>query len=490
MALARRIAHHRPVSVSPVTPGQGLSSRLAPLAIASALLMELIDSTALSTALPTLAQAFHAEPVELKLALTSYLLALAVGAPASGWVAERFGAKRVFLAAMGVFLLGSMLCGLSRSLEALVAARIVQGLGGAMMTPVGRSIVVAAAPRERFVAAMAWFSMPALVGPLLGPPLAGLILSVADWPWIFFINLPIGVLGMAAVARYAPEVIRPHPGRFDLKGFLLAAAAVTAVVILADTMGLSLVPLRIQLAALALSLIFGAGFVLHALGASRPVMNLRLLAYPTYRASLIGGSLVRLGLGATPFLLPLLLQIGLGWSPVRAGLVTIASGCGALLCKPTASYVIRRFGFRRVLIGASLLAAVLIAAPGLFSIQTPTVVMLGVLGFGGFMRSLHFTSANTLAYADIPPANIGQASTLTAVVQQVGMSLGVSLGALSLHLAQRGVATEDMTADRFLLPFLLTGLVSALAAVVYWRLKPDAGFAISGATTATAPPAS
>jgi MFS family permease len=188
-----------------------------------------------------------------------------------------------------------------------------------MMTPVGRSIVVASAPRERFVSAMAWFSTPALVGPLIGPPLAGLILGVADWPWIFYINLPIGLLGMAAVQRYAPKIERPHPGRFDLKGFVLAASAVTALVVLADTMGLSLLPPAAQLAALVLAVGFGAGFVVHALRSPRPVMNLRLLAYPTYRAALIGGSLVRLGLGATPFLLPLLLQIGLGWSPVRAG---------------------------------------------------------------------------------------------------------------------------------------------------------------------------
>ena len=276
-----------------------------PLAVASALFMEFIDSTALSTALPTLAHAFHTDPVHLKLALTAYLLALAVFAPASGWVADRYGARCVFLSAMAVFLTGSALCGLSQSLGQLVAARVVQGIGGAMMTPVGRLIVVASAPRDRFVSAMSWFTMPALVGPLLGPPLSGLVLGFAGWPWIFYINLPVGLIGMAAVARFVPRLEQPDPGRFDTGGFALAAVAIVALTSVCETAGTRLAPWTLQLLAAVLGVSAVVLFVRHVARVERPVLDLRLLAQPTFRASMVGGTLLRLGIGASPLLLPL-----------------------------------------------------------------------------------------------------------------------------------------------------------------------------------------
>ena len=278
----------------------GFAANAVPLAVASALFMEFIDSTALSTALPTLARAFHTDPVHLKLALTSYLLALAVFAPASGWVADRFGAKRVFLSAMAVFLAGSVCCGLSHSLGQLVAARVLQGTGGAMMTPVGRLIVVDSAPRDRFVSAMAWFTMPALVGPLLGPPLAGLILGVASWSWIFYINIPVGALGMVAVALLVPDIRRSSPARFDSLGFAMAAVAIVALIAVSETAGTGLAPWPLEIVAA----LVGAGalvaFVRHVGRVAHPVLNLRLLKVPSFGASVTGGTLVRLGLGATP----------------------------------------------------------------------------------------------------------------------------------------------------------------------------------------------
>jgi EmrB/QacA subfamily drug resistance transporter len=446
--------------------------------VASALFMEFVDSTALSTALPTLARAFDSDPLHLKLALTSYLLTLAVFAPASGWVADRFGAKRVFLSAMVVFLAGSIACGLSRSLGELVAARLVQGAGGAMMTPVGRLIVVGSAPRDRFVSAMSWFTMPALVGPLVGPSVSGLILAVGEWPMIFFVNVPVGLLGMAAVMRFVPNIERPPPVPFDARGFVWSAIAITAIVFVAETAGLGLAPAWLVAAAAlagALSLVL---FVRHAARAERPILNLRLLAQRTYRASLAGGTLVRLGIGATPLLLPLLLQLGLGWSPVKAGLVTIAQTLGALACKPLAPAIIRRFGFRAVLLTSVLATALLTAAPGFFGRGTPILVILAVLAVAGFARSMQFTSTNTLAYADVAKPQISQASTLSTVVQQVGMSLGVSFGALVLSLVRGHDAV--LSPDRFAIPFFVVGLTTLLATPIYWRLPVDAGAAIGG----------
>lgn len=463
---------------TPAEPAPGGLSRLAPVAIASALFMEFIDSTALSTALPTLARGFHVDPVHLKLALTSYLLALAVVAPAGGWIADRFGARRVFISAMGVFLLGSVLCGFSRTLPTLVAARILQGIGGSMMVPVGRLIIVGSTPKARLVSAMAWFTTPALVGPLIGPPLAGFVLGVADWPWIFFINVPVGLLGMLAVSRLAPRVQRDDPGRFDTFGFLLAGVAISALVVIAETAGMGLMPLGFELALAVVLIGAGALFFRHIRRVERPILDLTLLRYQTFRASLTGGTLVRLGVGATPFLMPLLLQVGLGWTPVHAAFVTIGMGLGALSARTMTRRVIAAVGFRTVLLVSGVGAAVVSFLPGLFRASWPAWVMFAVMYFGGVVRSTQFISANTIAYADVPAHEVTRASTLASVVQQIGLSLGVSFGALMLTITRGGGGA--LTPERFTLPFAMVGLATLLAQLVYVRLDRNAGSEISG----------
>jgi len=456
-----------------------LATRLISIAVASALLMEFIDSTALSTALPTLSRAFAVDPIHLKLALTSYILALAVFTPASGWAAERFGARRVFLSAMTVFLLGSALCGQSRSLEALVASRIVQGIGGAMMTPVARLIVVSATPKDKLLTAMGWFTMPALVGPLIGPPIAGLVLSVAAWPWIFYINLPVGLLGVIAVMRFVPKSEPKRDlGRFDTAGFVLSALAVSGLVIVAETAGVSLLPPWAQVTLLALSVGCGFVYLRVARRTGRPILDLTLLRYPTFRASLVGGTLVRLGIGASPFLMPLLLQVALGWSPLKASFVTLATGVGVLAARPFAAAGLKRFGFRTSLAVFVSLTALFTATPGFFGPATPMALMIAALTLGGFCRSNQFIAANTIAYADVPETSTAAASTLSAVTQQVGLALGVSFGGMMLHLA-RG-ADGALTPDRFTFPFVAIGLVTLLALPVYLSLDKDAGAAISG----------
>ncbi|MFY0564390.1 DHA2 family efflux MFS transporter permease subunit [Archangium lansingense] len=451
--------------------------------MASALFMEFIDSTALSTALPALSTAFGTDPVHLKLALTSYILALAVLAPASGWIADKYGPRRVFVAAMTVFLVGSVLCGFSQTLGQMVLFRTLQGLGGALMTPVGRLIVVNSAPRERLVSAMSWFTMPALVGPLVGPPLAGFILGVASWPWIFFINVPIGLLGMLAVLRFVPDQRPPDPGPFDGRGYLLAAIAITALMGAAETVGIGLVPLSVQLVATGIALVGIVAYIVYARRKERPVLNLRLVRFDTFRASLVGGTLIRMGLGATPFLLPLMFQVGLGWSPFEAGLVTIGTGVGALACKPVAPALLKRFGFRSILIVSNLVTAVLTALPAFFRASTPIAFIVVVLVVGGFMRSVQFTALNTVAYADIPQPATSNASTLSVVTQQIGLSLGISFGGLMLHLA-RGSDEAPLTPERFILPFIAVGVVSMLAGPIYRRMSPDAGSTIGGRATA------
>jgi EmrB/QacA subfamily drug resistance transporter len=468
-------ATDRVVEAAPVAGGL---SRLAPVAIASALFMEFIDSTALSTALPTLARGFHADPIHLKLALTSYLLALAVVAPAGGWIADRFGARRVFLTAMGVFLLGSICCGFSRSLEFLVASRILQGVGGAMMVPVGRLIIVGSTPKARLVNAMTWFTTPALVGPLIGPPLAGFVLGIADWPWIFFLNIPVGGLGMLAVLRFAPDLQRPDPGRFDTVGFLLGGVAISALVVLAETAGQRLLPLPVVIALAVLLAVFGGLFLRHVQRTAKPILDLGLLKYQTFRASLTGGTLVRLGVGATPFLTPLLLQVGLGWTPVKAGFVTIATGLGAMSVRTIVRKVIGRFGFRTVLLASGVGAAVLSSIPGFFRESTPVWLMFLAMFLAGMIRSTQFISANTIAYADVPAEQVTRASTLAAVVQQIGLSLGVSFGALMLTITRGGGGA--LTPDRFTLPFLMIGASTLLAQPIYAALNKDAGSEISG----------
>jgi EmrB/QacA subfamily drug resistance transporter len=451
---------------------------MATIAVASSLLMEFVDSTALSTALPTLAHAFHTDPIHLKLALTSYILALAVIAPASGWVADRYGPRRVFLSAMAVFLGASVMCGLSHSLGELVIFRVLQGLGGAMMTPVGRLIVIGATPREDLVSAMGWYTMPALIGPLFGPAIAGLILHFADWPYIFFVNVPVGLLGMVAVLKFVPQLKQPDPGRFDTVGFVIIAVGLTAMVGAAETIGLSLVPPIVQIAAVAITLAAGVAYGFHARRHPRPVLAISLVRFATFRVSLIGGTMVRLGVGATPFLLPLLLQVGLGWSPLKAGLISTAQIVGIMLFKPFAPGLIRRFGFRTTLSTANVIVAVATAAPGLFRANTPVILIALVFAIGGFLRSMQFTALNTIAFADVPQSSVSRATTLSTVSQQLGLALGISFGALVLHLTRGGGGA--LTPDRFTLPFLAVGGVTLLAGPFYRALSADAGSVISG----------
>ncbi len=445
----------------------------------SALFMQFMDSTALSTALPTLAHQFQSSPVNLRLVLTTYMIVQALFLPASGWAADRFGARRVFMAAMATFLLGSCLAGFSQSLPQLVGSRIVQGLGGAMMMPVARIIVVGSAPRHQLLQAMMWLTMPALIGPIVGPPLAGLIIDVASWPWIFFVNIPIGLLGMLAVWRFVPRLTRPHPGAFDMVGFLISVVFIAAIMTVMEATGSSVL---LQVAAIAVAAPTAALYVLHArrrvARGAAPVLDLSLFRRPTFRLSQMGGSLVRIGIGGTPYLLALLLQIGLKLSPLHAGLVTIASAIGAIAARPLGTRAVRAFGFRKMLIVSAILVGLLGMAPGFFRVDTPIIIIVVVLAATGFMRAAQFSSINALSYADIPQSQISAASTLSSVGQQITLSLGITVGGVMLQIAQgssRGITPAD-----FELPFLVVGGLSILSVIFYRKMPAGAGSEISG----------
>lgn len=463
-------------------PKSPWAARMAIIAVASALFMQSIDTTALSTALPTLAHAFRTDPVDLKLCLTAYIMALAVFVPASAWMADRYGARRVFMSAMLVFLVGSVLCAQSHSLLQLVGARILQGAGGAMMTPVGRIIVVGSQPREQLVRAMIWLTTPAMLGPILGPPLSGFILSVADWPWIFYINVPVGVLGMLAVLRFVPRIRQPDPGRFDSLGFALAATAISAAMIGAESMGVAILPLWVEIGAWILAVAAGWAYIRYARGREKPVLDLRLLEVRNYRANQTGGSLIRMTLGAMPFLLPLLLQGGLGWSPLEAGTLTMASAFGSMSARVGAQTILRRYGFKTTLIVTALTCGIAVGATGWFRATTPIWVMAATLFVGGFLRSNHLTSVSTLAFADIPDGQVSQASSFTAVVQQMSQALGITVAGLMLHAAQvvSGPGVRPLDPINFILPFAAIGLCGMLSVASYLPLPANAGSNLHG----------
>ena len=383
------------------------------------------------------------------------------------------------MACMAVFLLGSVLCGLSRTLGELVLFRVLQGAGAAMLMPVGRIIVVGQSPREHLVKSMALLTTPAMVGPIIGPPLTGLILKIADWPWIFYINIPVCLLGMAAVWRFVPKTREPHPGPFDTLGFVLAGLAMSTGMGLAETLGFDLIPWTVQIAALAVCVASGTAFVLHARRTEKPVLDLGLFRLKTFRASVLGGTLVRIGIGATPFLMPLLVQIAMGWSPLQAGFLMVGAAVGALASRPMAARMMRVLGFRTILISTALLLGVLTAAPGFFRDATSPVLMFLALAAGGFVRATQFTASNALSFVEVDQRTVTSASTLSAVMLQLSISLGITVGSLALQLVRFG-AGPALRPEQFTLPFCVVGAMSAAAALVYGRLAGDVGSDMSG----------
>lgn len=457
-----------------------MSYFVTPLIIATALFMEQLDGTVLATALPAMAADLHEDPVALKLALTSYLLSLAVFIPLSGWAADRFGARRVFRAAIVVFTFGSILCGLSNSLGAIVAFRIVQGLGGAMMTPVGRLVLLRTAPRHELVRAMAYLTIPALIGPMIGPPLGGFIATYFHWRYIFWINVPIGAIGVMLVTRFIPDLREEWTPPLDVAGAILSGVGLSCLVFGFTIAGRGFAPAPIVVTIIALGAAALFTYVRHAQRAPYPIVDLDLLHIPTFRAAVVGGFLFRIGLGATPFLLPLLLQVGFGLSAYEAGLLTFVSAAGAMLMKTTAQPILKMFSFRRVLIVNALISAAFLAFNAAFSAATPHFVIMGALLVGGFFRSLEFTALNALAYADVKKDAMSRATSFASVAQQLSLSTGVAVGAAALETARAMRGGGALQAADFTPAFFVVAVISMLSIMSFLPLARNAGDDLTG----------
>lgn len=455
-------------------------AKLLPLIVACALFMENTDSTVIATSLPVIAKSLGEDPIALKLAVTSYLVSLAVFIPISGWMADRFGARTIFRTALGVFMLGSVLCALSNSLGAFVGARFVQGMGGAMMVPVGRLVILRSVEKSQLVSALAYLTVPALVGPVVGPVLGGFITTYFDWRWIFFINLPIGLLGIVLATKFFEDIREEDVAPLDIKGFLLSSTGFAALMLGLVTGGRHLVPESVSYACVAFGALALVAYWFHARRIPYPVLNLTLLRIPTYNIGVIGGSIFRIGIGAIPFLLPLMLQLGFGLNALQSGLITFASAAGALIMKTLAKTILQRFGFRRVLTFNALVGAAFLAASGLFTPSTPHWLMLCVLLIGGCFRSLQFTGINALSYADVTNRDMSSATSLSSVAQQLSLSLGVTIGAFALETANVFNGGRTLGAADFWPAFVLVGLIAASSALWMVRLKPDAGAEVSG----------
>jgi EmrB/QacA subfamily drug resistance transporter len=455
-------------------------TRLTALIVACALFMQNLDSTVIATALPTMARAFGADPVHMNVALTSYLLSLAVFIPASGWMADRYGTRTVFRAAIVVFTLGSILCGRADTLWFLVVARILQGVGGAMMVPVGRLVLLRSVAKSELVAAMSWLTVPALLGPVVGPPLGGLIVTYASWRWIFDINVPIGVIGVVLVSLFVEEVREPATGRLDGVGLLLCGVTLAGLMFGQETAGRGLVPPALTVAMFAVGLAAALLYWRHARRHPHPLLDLSLFRLRTFGVSVAGGTLFRLGIGAIPFLLPLMMQLGFGYSPVQSGLITFASSAGAMVMKPVAQPALRWIGFRDALLWNGLISALLLAGMAALRPGWPVPAVYCLLLVGGFFRSLQFTAYNTIAYADVPTRAMSAATSLYSTVQQLSMTLGISIGAgvLEASTALSGHARPQI-AD-FSMALLTVAGCALLSVPTSLLIGRDAGEEMSG----------
>lgn len=469
-------------SVAPA-PGSGSLSRQArtiALIVASGLFMEQLDSTVLTTALPSMARSFHVDPARMSVALTSYLVSLAVLIPASGRMSDRFGSRTVFTLAIGLFTFGSILCGGAHSLWYLVLARLLQGAGGAMMMPVGRLVLMRSVEKSQLVSAMLWMLLPATIGPLLGPPIGGFLTTYLSWRWIFTINIPVGVLGVFLSLRFIPQMRETVRQPFDAIGMILSGCALACLVFGLELAARGAGNLTGTALVLGTGLLSGCLYLLHARRIASPILDLTLLRIPTFRLSLQSGSATRIAVGATPFLVPSMLQLGFGLTAAASGAITFTSTIGAFLMRLLAKRILRAYGYRAVMSVNGISALLLTLACALFRPGWPFWLLSLILMGGGFTQALQFTSLNTIAYADVPDHRMSAATSFYATAQQMTLTLGISVAAACLS-ATRAIWHHDtpQLAD-FSAAFLVVGLFSMLAIPSALAMPPDAGSVISG----------
>ena len=459
---------------------RGLSP--AALLVAGAFFMEFIDGTVIATALPDMAKSFAVQAVDLNIGISAYLITLAVLIPASGWIADRFGARKVFTLALAIFTLASVLCGLSESLESFVAMRILQGVGGALMVPVGRLAVLRTTPKHQLITAIATLTWPALVAPIIGPPLGGFITSYANWRWIFFINVPLGILAIALALRFIPDIHDDERRPFDITGFIATSVAMVSLVYAMELLGTQQPQGWLTAGLLALGTVTFLFALHHFRRTAWPMIRLDAMNVPTFRVTMYGGSLFRASISAVPFLLPLMFQVGFGMNAFHAGSLVLAVFVGNLTIKPATTPLIRWLGFKKLLLINGALNVLALLACALITPQTPVWVILLVLYLGGVFRSIQFTGVSTLAFADVPAAQMSYANTLFSTATQLAVGLGISLAAIGIRIGDvvsERLALGNIPGISFRLAFVAIAIICLVGMVDSLRLTRDAGSAVS-----------
>ncbi len=460
------------------------NARRVALIVAIAFFMQLLDSTIISTSLPQMGATFGVPAVAMSIGITAYMLTMAVFVPLSGWLADRFGARNIFLLAIVLFTLASLACGLSQSLPQFVVARVVQGLGSALMTPVGRILVLRNAPKSELLNATALITWPALFAPVVGPVLGGFITTYLSWHWNFFINIPLGLIGLALVARFIPGDREADPKPLDWPGFFLTSLGLALLLYGLERIAHpedGILPTVLLVAA---GIVIGWLAVRHLRRAPHPLLDLSAFKVLTFAIStLAAGTIFRVAINATPFLLPLLFQVGFGLSPVDAGLMILAYFLGNLGMKTVTTPTLRRFGFRTVMVVNGLIGSASIMACAAISPETPQALVLALMFVAGLSRSMQFTALNTLAFADIDAAQRSSASTLSSMLQQIAMLFGVAVAAAILNLSQLVRAQPALDLVDFRIAFLAIGAIGLVAALRFLVLPRGAGAEVSGHST-------
>ncbi len=452
------------------------------LLVAGAFFMEFLDGTVIATALPDMARDFGVTAVELNIGISAYLITLAVLIPASGWIADRFGARAIFTLALAIFTLASVFCGLSTEVHIFVAMRILQGVGGALMVPVGRLAVLRTTPKHQLIKAIATLTWPALVAPIIGPPLGGFITRYASWHWIFFINVPLGLAAIILSLRIIPDIRETERRSFDLSGFITTSVAMVSLVTAMERLGDRQPQIWPTLALAAL----GFGCLLYSIRhfrrAAAPMVRLDALQVPTFRVTMYGGSLFRASISAVPFLLPLLFQVGFGMDPFHSGLLVLAVFVGNLTIKPATTPLIRWLGFRRLLLINGALNVCLLLACALLTPQTPVWAIMLILYLGGVFRSIQFTGVSTLAFADVPAAQMSDANTLFSTASQLAVGLGITLGAIGIRLGEQvgdWLHLTELPGISFRLSFVFIALICLVGMIDSLHLAKTAGSSVS-----------
>ncbi|EOM1362341.1 MFS transporter [Klebsiella pneumoniae] len=452
------------------------------LLVAGAFFMEFLDGTVIATALPDMARDFGVTAVELNIGISAYLITLAVLIPASGWIADRFGARAIFTLALAIFTLASVFCGLSTEVHIFVAMRILQGVGGALMVPVGRLAVLRTTPKHQLIKAIATLTWPALVAPIIGPPLGGFITRYASWHWIFFINVPLGLAAIILSLRIIPDIRETERRSFDLSGFITTSVAMVSLVTAMERLGDRQPQIWPTLALAAL----GFGCLLYSIRhfrrAAAPMVRLDALQVPTFRVTMYGGSLFRASISAVPFLLPLLFQVEFGMDPFHSGLLVLAVFVGNLTIKPATTPLIRWLGFRRLLLINGALNVCSLLACALLTPQTPVWAIMLILYLGGVFRSIQFTGVSTLAFADVPAAQMSDANTLFSTASQLAVGLGITLGAIGIRLGEQvgdWLHLTELPGISFRLSFVFIALICLVGMIDSLHLAKTAGSSVS-----------